>query len=160
MQELLKPAERVGALLRAKGATMAIAESAAGGLLAASLLSVPGASAYFLGGTVLYTRTSRRALLDIPDAALAGVRPSTEAYAALLAETMRERLGAGWGVGETGAAGPTGNRYGDPAGHACIAIAGPRSVAITVATGRADRWENMIAFAAAALNLLERALAA
>ena len=129
-------------------------KSSTGGLVAAALLAVPGASAYFLGGAVVYTKASRAALLGIGDAEMQGLRPATEAYALLLARRMRERHGAIWGLGETGATGPTGNRYGDPAGHTCIAVAGPAERAITLRTGSAERLANMDAFAKRALELL------
>jgi len=154
MQTLLPLAERVGARLKARGETIAVAESSTGGLIAAALLAVPGASGYFLGGAVVYTRQSREVLLGIPASALEGMRPATEAYASLLARTAREKFSAGWGVGETGATGPTGNRYGDSAGHACIAVVGPSERVITLETGTADRVANMRTFAKAALELL------
>jgi nicotinamide-nucleotide amidase len=158
MQSLLPRAERIAALLASRRETLAIAESSAGGLISASLLSVPGASAFFLGGAVVYTRQARRALLGIGDEALAGFRPATEAYAALLARTARERFGATWSLAETGATGPTGNRYGDAAGHACLAVAGPVERTITLETASPDRHANMRAFATAALELLEKSL--
>jgi PncC family amidohydrolase len=148
----------VSGLLRGRGETIAVAESSAGGLVSAALLAVPGASAYFLGGAVVYTQAARGALLGVSQASLEGIRPATEPYALLLARTVRERLGATWGVAETGAAGPTGNRYGDPAGYACLAVSGPTECAITLDTGRIERPANMRAFAAAALELLVRAL--
>ena len=158
MQTLLAPAALIGERLKADASTLAVAESSAGGLISAALLAVPGASAYFLGGAVVYTRVARRLLLDIPEAALAGIRPSTEAYALLLARGVRARFETSWGIAETGATGPTGNRYGDAAGHACIAIAGPREASITLETGDADRVGNMRAFAAAALELFSKVL--
>ena len=115
---------------------------------------MPGASAYFLGGAVVYTRQARRGLLSIEDAAMSGIRSASEPYAALLARTVRERHGAIWGLAETGATGPTGNRYGDPAGHACIALAGPSERVLTIRTGSADRRANMESFAAKALETL------
>jgi len=121
---------------------------------------VPGASAYFLGGAIVYTRESRRTLLDIPDSAFAGIRGVTEPLAEVLARGTRKRFATTWSVAEVGAAGPTGNRYGDPAGHSCIAIAGPAERAITIETGSSDRVANMRAFAAAALELLALGLAA
>ena len=124
MKALLPLAETIAQRLIARRETIAIAESSTGGLVSAALLAVPGASAYFLGGAVVYTKASRAALLGIGDAEMQGLRPATEAYALLLARRMRERHGAVWGFGETGATGPTGNRYGDPAGHTCIAVAG------------------------------------
>jgi nicotinamide-nucleotide amidase len=154
MKALLPLAETVARRLIARKETIAIAESSTGGLVAAALLAVPGASAYFLGGAVVYTKTARAALLGIGDADMQGFRPASEAYALLLARRMRERHGAAWGLGETGATGPTGNRYGDAAGHSCMAIAGPAERAITLRTGNADRLANMDAFAKRALELL------
>jgi PncC family amidohydrolase len=154
MRDLLPLAEKVANLLKARHETVAVAESSAGGILSAALLAQPGASAYFLGGAVVYTYASRRLFLDLSDEALTGIRPATEAYALLLGRTVRQRLGATWGLAETGATGPTGNRYGDPAGHVCLAVAGPVERAITLETGEADRLANMRAFAAAALDLL------
>ena len=155
----MNAAARIAARLIERKATLAVAESSAGGLISAALLAIPGASAFFLGGAVVYTRQSRRLLLDIPDAALDGIRPSTEAYARLLARSVRTRFDATLGLAETGATGPTGNRYGDAAGHACLAIAGPTETTRTLETASADRTSNMHAFTEAALELLERALA-
>ena len=160
MRELYPVAETLAALLKERRESVAVAESSAGGLIAAALLAQPGASAYFLGGAVVYTYAARRLFLDLPDAALAGIRPATEAYALLLARVVRQRLGATWGLAETGATGPTGNRYGDSPGHVCLAVAGPADRAITLETGRADRLANMHAFAAAALELLVRQVTA
>lgn len=159
MRDLLPIANRLGALLTERRETIVIAESSTGGLISAALLSVPGASAYFLGGGVVYTVKARRKLFDVPDTAVAGMRAATAPYAALMARMARERFSASWSVAETGAAGPAGNRYGDPAGHSCIAVAGPVERAITVETGSSDRLANMRAFAAAALDLLGRSLA-
>ncbi|MBV9134697.1 MAG: CinA family protein [Chloroflexi bacterium] len=153
MEELLRLGAEVGGLLIERHQTIAVAESSAAGLISAALLSVPGASAYFIGGSVVYTRTSRTALLDIPESALEGIRASTEQYALLLARSARARLGTDWGVGETGATGPTGNRYGDAAGHACLAVSGPGEAARTLETGSASRLDNMYVFAAGALKL-------
>jgi nicotinamide-nucleotide amidase len=155
---LLPTAEKIAALLTSRRETVTVAESSTGGLVSAALLAVPGASAYFLGGAVVYTRQARQLLVDIPDAAMAGMRASTEPYAALLARTARERFGATWALSETGATGPTGNRYGDAAGHSCMAVVGASERAITLETGKSGRIANMHAFAAAALDLLETAL--
>jgi PncC family amidohydrolase len=159
MNDLLPLAEKVAILLKARRETLAIAESSAGGLVSAALLGVPGASAYFLGGAVVYTYGARGVFLDIPEAALAGIRPATEPYALLLARAVRQRLAATWGLAETGATGPSGNRYGDAAGHACLAVAGPVERAITLETGQTDRVANMRAFAAAVLELFALSLA-
>ncbi len=117
MKALLPLAETIAQRLIARRETIAVAESSTGGLIAAALLAVPGASAYFLGGAVVYTKSARAALLGITDADMSGLRAATETYALMIARRMRERHGAVWGLGETGATGPTGNRYGDPAGH-------------------------------------------
>lgn len=153
---LAELAGSVAARLMARRDTVGVSESSAGGLVSACLLAIPGASAYFLGGGVIYTQAARRSLLAVPDDAVRGIRSSTEAYALLKARTVRERLGATWGLAETGAAGPTGNRYGDAAGHTCIAVTGPVERALTIETGRADREANMWAFTRAALDLLDR----
>ena len=160
MQELVKRAGDLAVLLKARIHTVAVAESSTGGLISAALLAVPGASAYFIGGAVVYTRASRRVLLGISEEAMAGMRPSTEAYALLVARTARERFATTWALGETGAAGPTGNRYGDASGRSCIAVVGPIERAITLETGSADRFANMEAFTAAALDLLMQAMEA
>ena len=160
MKTSLPLAETIARRLIARKETIAIAESSTGGLIAAALLAVPGASAYFLGGAVVYTKSSRAALLGIGDADMQGFRPASETYALLLARRMRDRHAAAWGLGETGATGPTGNRYGDPAGHSCIAVAGPVERAITLRTGSADRLANMDAFAKRALELLVDAIPA
>lgn len=158
MPDLDGLAAEVGARLKAQGQTVAVAESSSGGLVSAALLAVPGASKYFLGGAVVYTPKARVLFMDIPRQALEGMRSASEPYALLLARTARERFGATWGVSETGAAGPTGNPYGDAAGHTCVAVSGPVEAVITIETGESDRTANMQAFAAAALELLKRAL--
>lgn len=154
MTDLTTYAAPVAARLIAAGETVAVSESSGGGLISASLLAVPGASAYFLGGGVVYTLAARGALLPDPGSALDGVRSASEPYALWLARTVREHLGSTWGLAETGASGPTGNRYGDAPGHTCIAVSGPREKVATVETARADRQANMWAFTEAALSLL------
>ena len=154
MKELIGIAEQIAAKLIARKQTIAIAESSTGGLISAALLSVPGASAYFLGGGVVYTRDARRLLMDIPDEAMKGIRSASEPYAKLLAETARRRFATDWGLSETGATGPTGNRYGDAAGHSCMAVAGSSTAVITLETGKSDRQANMHTFAKTALELL------
>lgn len=148
----------VAARLKSRGETVAVAESSSGGLISAALLAVPGASAYFVGGGVIYTGKARMALLNLTREAVAGLRSSSEPYALLLARTVRENLGAVWGLSETGAAGPGGNPYGDAAGHSCLAVSGPTEMAFTLETGQTDRAANMEAFARQALELLLSAL--
>jgi PncC family amidohydrolase len=160
MDTLLPLAEKVAVRLKARNETIGIAESSTGGLISAALLSIGGASAYFRGGGVIYTHFVREAFLGIPRKLPAPIeRASTEPYALLLAATVRARLDASWGLGETGATGPTGNRYGDKAGHTCIAVTGASfSKAITLETGDDDRIANMRAFGVRALELLLEAL--
>ena len=158
MTDLSAMAESVGALLKQYRQTISVAESSAGGLISASLVALPGASAYYVGGAVIYTRAARKGLLGVPDQAMADMRASTEPYALLKARAVRESLGTTWGLSETGASGPTGNRYGDAAGHACIAVAGPVERVVTLETGDTDRQANMWTFTGEALALLERCL--
>ena len=158
MQTLLPLAEVIASHLIERHETVAVAEGSAGGLISAALLSVPGASAYFLGGGVIYTAAARSGLLDIGKGDMSGIRPASEPYASLLAQRMRERLDATWAIAEAGAAGPSGNRYGDPAGHSCLAVAGPVQLSFTLLTGSSDRRANMEAFAKRALELLGEAL--
>src|SRR3979490_1814698 len=154
MKELVAIAEQIAVRLVARKQTIAVAESSTGGLIAASLLAVPGASAYFLGSAVVYTRDARRILMDIPDEAMKGIRSASESYAQLLASQIRHRFSTDWGLSETGATGPTGTRYGDAAGHSCMAVAGLQQSAMTLETGNADRLANMHVFASTALNFL------
>ena len=160
MERLLPLAETIAARLIERHETVAVAEGSAGGLISAALLSVPGASAYFLGGGVIYTAAARSGLLGLGSPDMAGIRPASEPYALLLAWRMRERLGATWAIAEAGAAGPTGNRYGDPAGHSCFGVVGQGERSFTLRTGSADRRANMLAFAARALELFGEAIAA
>lgn len=158
MQNLTPLGRTVGELLKTHSHTIAVAESSAGGLISAALLTVPGASAYFLGGGVIYTHEARWSLLAMPDEALEGIRASTEEYALRLARQVRERFETTWGLSETGATGPTGNRYGDAAGHACFAIVGPVEETLTLETGSPDREANMWTFTQTALDLLARSI--
>ena len=159
MSAMLAPlADALAEKLKARGETVGVAESSSGGLISAALLAVPGASAYFMGGGVIYTGKARMALLGLRREDVAGMRSSSEPYALLLARTVRENLGTTWGLSETGAAGPTGNPYGDAAGHTCVAVAGPVEMAFTLETASGDRPANMEAFATAALELLQSAL--
>ena len=157
MAELVRRGTPVGRLLKDRKETVAVGESSAGGLLSACLLAVPGASVYYRGGAVVYTVQARDGLLAIPELPK-GVRSSSEAWALILAREVRRRMDATWGTAETGAAGPSGNRYGDAAGHSCIAVAGPIERAETLETGSDDREANMWRFTDAALDLLLRSL--
>ena len=155
---LLAMGERVGERLKSRAETVGVSESSAGGLISAALLSVPGASKYFLGGGVIYAAPARSAFLGLPGTLPAETRSSSEPYALLCAKTIREKLGTTWGLAETGAAGPSGNRYGDDAGHSCIAVSGPVEAVLTIETRSGDREANMWMFAKAAIELLEKQL--
>jgi len=160
MENLLPLAEKIAARLIERKETIAVAEGSAGGLISAALLAVPGASAYFVGGAVVYTGAARSAFTDISMEDMKGLRPASEPYAALLAKRIRQRLNTTWALAEAGAAGPAGNRYGDPPGHTCIAVAGPSQRVITLRTGGSDRRANMRAFAARALELFAEPIGA
>jgi nicotinamide-nucleotide amidase len=158
MEPLSKLGAAVGALLVERRQTLAVAESSAGGLINAALVAVPGASAYYVGGCIIYTAAGRESLLGIASEDMAGMRSASEPFAQLLARRVRDKLGTTWGLSETGAAGPSGNRYGDAPGHACIAVSGPVEAVITVETGNPGREANMRAFTKRALELLESCL--
>jgi nicotinamide-nucleotide amidase len=154
LKDLYELAGRVAVILKARKQTIAVAESSAGGLLSAALLSVPGASAYYAGGGVVYTKAALKAVLDVSRDNMSGMRSQTEPYAQLLARTARDRFGATWGISETGSAGPTATSY--KPGHTCVAIAGPDGLDAvqTIETASENRTANMEAFARAALVLL------
>ncbi len=158
MEKLLPLAEKIAVLLKARNETVSVAESSAGGLVSAALLAVPGASAYFTGGGVVYTRKALLALTQVKEDALRGLQPGTEASALARARLMREHLSTTWGVSESGVAGPTGSRYGYPPGHSSIAVSGPLDAVEIVNTASGDRLANMYAFAAAALELFVETL--
>src|SRR3954465_9345120 len=155
---LKEPAGDIGEMLRERGESVGVAEGSAGGLISAALLSIPGASPYYLGGAVIYTAGASKAWMAGPVQIPPGMRGATEPFAAYLAASAKARLGATWGIGEAGAAGPP-NRYGDPAGHSWLAVAGPVAASRRLLTGLEDRGENMVAFAIGALTLFEETLA-
>lgn len=157
MQELLTIAARIGARLKTRGETIAVSESSTGGLMSAALLSVPGASAYYLGGAVVYTKKAREVLIDLPGEVIIEAKaqkPLSEPFVLLLGRTLRTQFSSTWALAEIGATGPAGSRYGDPAGTGCLALAGPLERSLTVRTGSDDRVANMRAFARAGLELL------
>jgi len=158
MEPLSSLAGAVAEMLKRRRQTLAVAESSAGGLINAALVALPGASAFYLGGCIIYTAASRAALLGITPQQMAGMRSASEPYAQLTARRVREKLGATWSICETGAAGPTGNRYGDAAGHACLAVSGPVERVVTLETGSPEREANMQAFAQRSLELLSECL--
>jgi PncC family amidohydrolase len=159
-EDLVHRAASIGEQLHQRRETVSVAEGSAGGLISAALLAVPGASNWYVGGMVVYTLASKNALVrgavPVPDK----LRGASEPWALYLATGSAAVLGTTWGIGEGGAAGPGGNRYGDPSGHAWVAVAGPVQRAVKVSTGLDDRVANMFAFADAALELLAAEVAA
>ena len=150
--------KEVSEVLKARGETIAVAESTTGGLISARLLSMPGASAYFLGGTIIYTHLSRKVFLDASPEKLQGIKPLTEEMAKFFAKAVREKLAATWGIAELGIAGPTGSSYGYEAGNSVIAVSGPIEAAVKINTGHNDRVRNMKEFADCACQLLRDVL--
>ncbi len=157
--QLTALAESAARQLRERRATIAVAESSCGGLISASLLSIPGASAYYVGGTITYTRVANQALLAGAVAVPPGFQGETEEFALYLAHAAAARLETTWAIGESGAAGPAGSPYGDPPGHVWVAVTGPAESTRHLLTGSEDRTVNMVTFAAAALGLLNECLA-
>ena len=159
MERLFPLAESVGAKLLARGETVAISESSSGGLISAALLAVPGASRFYRGAGIIYTPQAFKGLMMMQREDLQGHRSSTEPYARIMARSIRSKLRADWGLCESGASGPSGNGYGDAAGHVCAGVIGNGvEVSRTVETGLSDRKENMFLFAEAALTLLAEQL--
>lgn len=160
LPSLASLAERVGAVLKTRKETIAVVESSAGGLVSAALLAVPGASVFFLGGAVVYSRRAGKALLGLTPDDVAGMRGETEPYALMVAGKVRDSHRASWGISESGAAGPSGSPYGDAPGHVCIAVVGAITRSRTIETASDDRAANMDLFARHLLLMLEEALLA
>ena len=158
MPDLESMATSVAAALRERQHTVSVSESSGGGLISACLVAIAGASDYSAGGVVSYTRDAQKGFMHVPDEAMQGIRASTEAYALLNARALLDAVGTTWALSETGASGPTGNRYGDSAGHACIAVSGPVEKSITIETGDDNREANMWVFTRHALDLLEQCI--
>ena len=155
--QLTQLGNKLGILLKNNKQTVSIAESSSGGLISAALLSIPGASSYFVGGGIIYTQEARRELLNLPKE-IATMRAATEEYTALVAQAIQKKMNTTWGLSESGASGPSGNRYGDDAGHVCVAVSGPVKKSVTFETSSNSREENMWAFAKTAIQLLEEAI--
>ncbi len=152
--------DEIGALLKARRETIAVSESSTGGLISAALLSIEGASAYYRGGAIVYTPKARAALMGLSREEMGDMRSASEPYAQFMARTVRERMASTWGLAETGATGPSGNAYGDAAGHCCVAVSGPASLSLVIETGHGNRAANMETFRDTALKLLLEALKA
>ncbi|WFL77252.1 CinA family protein [Altererythrobacter arenosus] len=160
LAELHPQAIRIATLLRERGEKIAVADGATGGMIAASLLTVPGALDFFVGGGVVYSFRARDVLFDLPREAYKGMRGASEDYALLQARAIRDNFGAEWGIAESGSVGGSTHPSGAPAGSSCAAVVGPDGfefVCVTE-TGSDDRIANMKAFTCAALQTLEDAL--
>ncbi|CAL9402583.1 CinA-like protein [Streptomyces sp. enrichment culture] len=160
------PAADVVRLLTVKGATLAVAESLTGGLVAAQITSVPGASKVFLGSVTAYATESKHRLLGV-DAALLAARGAVDAQvAAQMAAGVRKALGADWGIATTGVAGPD-PQDGQPVGTVFVAVDGPRGTAGDSASGgkvealrlNGDRAEIRMESVRSVLGLLLKELA-
>jgi nicotinamide-nucleotide amidase len=151
-------AEEIAALLTARGETVTVAESTAGGLISAALLWVPGASRYFAGGAVVYTLDSRVALAGVTPESVANYQGTTPEMLLEMAASLRQRLAATWCIAESGLAGPGPGRTGRPPGRAVLGVSGPVSRSDVIETGIDDREENMVRFTTAALVLMRDAL--
>jgi len=125
MPNLTSMSATVGALLKERQQTIAVTESSCGGLISASLVAVPGCSAFYVGGATIYTRTAQYGLLHVAESAFEGIQSSTEPYALMNSRNVRAALGTTWALSETGASGPTGGSHGNDPGHSCMAVVGP-----------------------------------
>jgi PncC family amidohydrolase len=160
LQEFHPQALRIAGLLRERGETIAVADGASGGLIAASLLTVPGALDFFVGGGVVYSFRARDVLFALPREAYLGMRGGSAEYAALQARAIRDNFGADWGLAESGSAGGSAHPSGAPSGRSVAALAGPDGAhTALLETGSDDRLANMVAFTRHALDLLEAGLA-
>ncbi|MBD2841610.1 CinA family protein [Erythrobacter rubeus] len=161
LRELHPQAARIADMLRSRGEKIAVADGATGGLIAACLLTVPGALKFYVGGGIVYSFKARDVLFELPRDAYKGMRSATDEYAMLQARAIRDRLGAEWGIAESGSAGSSKHPMGVASGRSVAAVAGPATERLgTVETASDDRIANMDAFTRNALDLLEAALSA
>nr|WP_137678219.1 CinA family protein [Parerythrobacter lutipelagi] len=159
LQDVHPQALRIAGMLRARGETIAVADGATGGLIAASLLTVPGALDFFVGGGVVYSLRARDVLFDLPRDAYKGMRGASEEYAMLQARAIRENFRANWGIAESGSVGGSSHPSGAPAGRSVVAVTGPHGEWTHLTeTGSDDRIANMDRFTRAALAHLEAVL--
>ncbi|WP_298466903.1 CinA family protein [uncultured Erythrobacter sp.] len=160
LDELHPQASRIAALLRGRDEKIAVADGATGGMIAASLLTVPGALEFYVGGGIVYSFRARDVLFALPRGAYKGMRGATEDYAVLQARAIRDNFGAEWGIAESGSVGGSSHPSGAPAGQSVAAVVGPDGFERTaiVETSSDDRIANMWAFTRNTLNLLEGTL--
>lgn len=151
-------AEVLGQALAARGETVATAESCTAGRIAAELTAIPGASRYVLGGAVVYSNAEKVRQCGVSQALLDEHGAVSEPVARALAEGIRARVGATWGIGVTGIAGPDGGSAEKPVGTVHIAVAGPAGTAHRRWRLPYDRPRNLLASTASALDLLRRCM--
>ena len=147
----------VHALLAGRGESVAVAESLTGGLLSATLSQRPGSSATYRGGLVVYATDLKDSLAGVPGALLATHGAVSAETAEALAAGARTRLGATWGLGVTGVAGPS-EQEGKPVGTVHVALAGPTGVQVRTMRLPGDRDRVRLLTVTTALDLLRRAL--
>ena len=148
----------VGGLLRRRGETLAVAESCTGGLVSHLITTVPGSSAYHLGGVVAYANAVKRGLLNVPESTLLTHGAVSAETAEAMAKGVRLTLSADWGLATTGIAGPDGGTDEKPVGTAFVACAHGQDCRVVPVRFSVDRIPNQNRFAQAALNLLRLAL--
>jgi len=146
-------ASRIALFLLAHEETVAVCESSSGGLVSACLLSIPGASAYFIGGGVLYSYAIRKAIVNMGTEEHMRYGGSTPELISEMAKNFNNKIAATWVIGEGGAAGPSKSPYGHNAGYTALAIVGPVCRTQVIETGSANRIENMSEFATDLLRL-------
>ena len=154
MNNIVKLSSEIANLLKKNKQTVSVIESSSGGLISSALLSQKGASSYYMGGQVIYTLQSIKAItgLRMRELKEKNIRSSSEPFALLIAQKACGLYETDWAIGESGAAGPTGNGYGDPAGYTCFAVAGKQERTSHIYTNSKIRIENMEAFTKAALE--------
>lgn len=151
--------EAVGELLRQQGATLAVAESCTGGLIAHKMTDVPGSSEYFLFSAVTYSNEAKMRVLGVSEETIKAHGAVSEETAREMAEGARKVAGATHAISTTGIAGPEGGTPEKPVGTVCIGIAGPEGAkAKRFVLSYPSRKMNKTMFAVTALNGLRRVL--
>jgi len=144
--------------LAARGETLAVAESCTGGGLGSILTAAPGASSAFIGGVIAYSDSVKVALLGVGATTLAVHGAVSEPCAREMAEGVRDRLGADWGISITGIAGPDGGSPAKPVGTVWIGLSGPEVVSGESFYFPGDREQIRSSAARTALGLLSRSV--
>ena len=158
MEELPDILLKISRILTKRKETVSVTETSTGGLISAGLLSVPGASSYFVGGVIPYARSVRGDLLNITKDKVVGLSPMSEEMAMSFAQNTKQKMQTDWAIAELGIAGPRGSVYGFEPGSCVVGISGPRSSSTFIRTGKDRRHENMALFRNSALALFADAL--